>query len=155
MGRTDTASRIVDASPERVFAAFVDPEALVQWLPPSGMTGRFDHFDARAGGSYRMILTYVDDPVGSAKSSADTDVVEGRFTEIVPGRRVVQENVFDSGDPAFSGTMIMSWTALPVAGGTRVDIRADDVPVGISPDDHVAGMNSSLDNLARYLATQS
>jgi len=58
MPRTDQASLVVDASPERVYAAFVDPDALTSWLPPHGMTARFERFDLRPGGSYRMVLTY-------------------------------------------------------------------------------------------------
>jgi uncharacterized protein YndB with AHSA1/START domain len=151
MGRTDTASRVVEASAERVFAALTDPDALLEWLPPAGMTGRFDSFDLRPGGSYRMVLTYADAPAGGAKSSADSDVVECRFTDIVPGVRIVEESEFTSDDPAFSGTMTLTWTLTEVDAGTRVDIRADDVPEGISADDHVAGMNSSLQNLADHL----
>ena len=151
MGRTDTASRVVDASRERAFEALIDPRALVEWLPPTGMTGRFDHFDARPGGAFRMTLTYTDPPVGGGKSSADSDVVDGRYIDIVPGARVVQECDFTSDDPAFAGTMTLSWMLTDVEGRTRVDIRADDVPEGISATDHVAGLNSSLDNLARYL----
>src|ERR1700761_2523593 len=60
MARTDTASRIIAAPPELVYAALVDPEALTAWLPPDGMSGRFERFDARPGGSYRLVLTYAD-----------------------------------------------------------------------------------------------
>lgn len=152
MARTDTASRVVKAPLSRVFEALVDPDALAEWLPPTGMTGRFEHFDARAGGSYRMILTYTDPPAQGGKSAADSDVVEGRFVEIEPDDRVVQVVEFTSDDPTFGGTMTMTWTVTRVDGGTRVELRADDVPVGISAADHADGMNSSLDNLAAYLA---
>lgn len=152
MGRTDTASRVIDAPRDRVFAALVDPSVLVQWLPPEGMTGRFDHFDARPGGSYRMTLTYLDPPADGGKSSADADVVEGHFVEIVPGSHVAQTGDFTSDDAAFAGTMTMTWTLTEADGGTRVDVRADDVPEGISAEDHLAGMSSSLANLAAYLA---
>ena len=54
MGRTDSASRLIDASPQRLYAAFTDPAALAVWLPPSGMTGAFEWFDASPGGGYRM-----------------------------------------------------------------------------------------------------
>jgi uncharacterized protein YndB with AHSA1/START domain len=154
MGRTDKASRIIEAPLKSVYAALVDPAALVEWLPPSGMTGHFEHFDARAGGSYRMTLTYVDPPSAGGKSSTDSDVVEGRFIELVPDERVVQSGDFDSDDPSFAGTMIMTWSLAEVDGGTRVDVVADDVPPGISADDHVDGMNSSLSNLAAYLSEE-
>ncbi|RAV13876.1 ATPase [Mycolicibacterium sp. GF69] len=152
MARVDSASQIVKAPLSRVFEALVDPAALVEWLPPAGMRGRFDHFDARPGGSYRMVLTYVDPPAGGGKTDADSDVVEGRFVEIVPDERVVQISEFNSGEPSFGGSMTMTWSVTRVDGGTRVDIRADGVPPGISAADHVDGMNSSLMNLAAYLA---
>jgi uncharacterized protein YndB with AHSA1/START domain len=151
MPRTDQASRVIAATPERVFAALVDPDALAAWLPPSGMTGEFERFDLRPGGSYRLVLTYADAPRSGGKSSADADVVEARFVEIDPGVRVVQEVEFESDDPAFAGTMTMSWVLTALAEGTRVDIVAENVPDGISVGDHAAGMSSSLANLADYL----
>ncbi|MPZ88174.1 MAG: ATPase [Nitriliruptorales bacterium] len=151
MTRTDTASRVIAAPPKRVYAALVDPDALVAWLPPDGMSGRFERFDARPGGSYRMILTYADASTAPGKATADSDVVEARFLDIAPGVRVVQAVDFVSDDPAFAGTMVMAWEVTAVDAGTRVDIRADDVPAGISATDHAAGLASSLANLARYL----
>src|SRR6476646_10083483 len=99
MARTDSASRMIDAPPNRVFDALVDPQALSVWLPPSGMTGKFEHFDARAGGSYRMTLTYAHSPAHGGKFTSDSDVIEGRFIEIVPGVRIVQAVGFESDDP--------------------------------------------------------
>jgi len=90
MPRRDTASRIVAASPAQVYAALVDRDALEAWLPPEGMTGRFERFDPRPGGSYRLVLTYADAAGGHGKATADSDVVESRFVELVPGQRVVQ-----------------------------------------------------------------
>jgi uncharacterized protein YndB with AHSA1/START domain len=147
--RTDTASRIVAAPPERVFAAFVDEDALIAWLPPEGMQGRFERFDARPGGSYRMILTYADP--GQGKATADSDVVEVRFVDIVPGVCVVQAVEFVSDDPAYAGTMTMTWAVTSVDGGTFVDIQADDVPDAISAADHAVGLTSSLARLAELL----
>jgi uncharacterized protein YndB with AHSA1/START domain len=57
MPREDRASRVIPAESENVYAALVDPEALMDWLPPAGMTGIFERFDARPGGSYRLVLT--------------------------------------------------------------------------------------------------
>jgi uncharacterized protein YndB with AHSA1/START domain len=143
---------VVDAPPERVYAALVDPDALVTWLPPGGMTGRFERFDCRTGGSYRMVLTYADPSTGSGKATGDSDVVEARFVDVVPGRRVVQAVDFVSDDPAFAGTMTMTWEVVPEGTGSRVEIRAEDVPAGISADEHAEGIASSLENLASYLA---
>ncbi|HEY8721296.1 SRPBCC domain-containing protein [Pengzhenrongella sp.] len=151
MSHSDSASRVVAAAADTVYAAFVDPEALLRWLPPAGMSGRFEHFDARPGGSYRMVLTYGGDSPAAGKTTADSDAVSVRYIDIVPGERVVQAVDFDSDDPAFSGTMLMMWQATAVAGGTRVDIRADDVPDGISSEDHAIGPASSLANLAAYV----
>jgi uncharacterized protein YndB with AHSA1/START domain len=151
MTRTDTSSRVIAAPPDRVYSALVDPEALTAWLPPDGMSGRFERFDARPGGSYRLVLTYADASTGQGKTTADSDIVEGRFVELVPGTRVVQAVDFVSDDPANAGTMTMTWQLTAAEGATRVDIRADDVPTGISADDHAAGLRSSLTNLAAYL----
>jgi uncharacterized protein YndB with AHSA1/START domain len=142
---------VIAASPERVYGAFVDPEALVVWLPPEGMTGTFGRFDLRPGGSYRMVLTYADASGSPGKATADSDVVEARFVDVVPGVRVVQAVDFVSEDPAYAGTMTMTWEVTAVDGGTRVDITADDVPDGISAEDHAAGLASSLTNLADHL----
>ena len=152
MPRTDAASRVIAAPPDRVYRAFVDPEALVEWLPPTGMTGRFERFDPTPGGSYRLVLTYDDATGAPGKSSADADVVEARFVEVVPGVRVVQAVDFESDDPAFAGTMTMTWALTAVEGGTRVDITADDVPDGITAADHAEGIAASLANLAAYTA---
>jgi len=174
MPRTDRASRVVDAPVARVFEALVDRDALETWLPPRGMTARFERFDPTPGGSYRLILTYTDpDPSRSGsvgargKSSAvsdveigvdsdvdvEVDIVEARFVAIVPDDRVVQAVDFVADDPAFAGTMTMTWAVRAVVGGTRIDITAEDVPVGISAEDHRAGLTSSLDNLAAYVAS--
>jgi uncharacterized protein YndB with AHSA1/START domain len=151
MPRTDKASRVITAPPERVFAAFVDPDALTVWLAPQGMTARFERFDPRPGGSYRLVLTYAGASPSGGKASADTDIVEARFVEVVPNERVVQAVDFVSADPAFTGTMTMTWSVTAVPGGTRVDITADGVPPGISAEDHAVGLESSLSNLAAYL----
>ena len=151
MPRTDRASRVIDAPVARVFDALVDREALETWLPPGGMTARFERFDPTPGGSYRLVLTYADPADARGKSSADSDIVEARYVDIVPNDRVVQAVDFVSDDPAFAGTMTMTWAVQAVDGGTRVEITADDVPDGISADDHAAGLTSSLDNLAGYV----
>src|SRR5690348_2751910 len=151
MPRTDRGSRVIAASPERVWAALVDPGALLAWLPPGEMTGRFERFDVRPGGSYRMVLTYPDASGAPGKATADSDIVEARLVDIVPGERVGQAVGFVSDGPANGGTMTMTWEVTAVDAGTRVDIVAEDVPDGISAEDHGAGLASSLTKLAAYL----
>lgn len=142
---------MIGAPSEGVYAALVDPTALVAWLPPQGMTGRFERFDARSGGSYRLVLTYDKATSGRGKATVDSDVVEARFVSLVPGLRVVQEVDFESDDPSFAGTMTMHWDISSVDGGSLVQITAEGVPDGISAEDHAAGMASSLANLADHL----
>jgi uncharacterized protein YndB with AHSA1/START domain len=142
---------VIAAPPDHVYAALIDPDALAAWLPPTGMSGRFERFDARPGGSYRLVLTYEDASTTSGKATADSDIVEARFVEIVPGVRVVQAVTFVTDDPAFAGTMTMTWEVTAAGPGTRVDIRADQVPSGISAEDHAAGLASSLANLATHV----
>jgi uncharacterized protein YndB with AHSA1/START domain len=153
MARTDAASRVIAAPPATVYDALVDRDALSAWLPPDGMTARFEHFDPRPGGSYRLVLTYADASDAAGKTTADSDIVEARYVELVPGVRVVQEVDFVSDDPAYAGTMTMTWKVTAVDGGTRVDIIAEDVPDGISAADHATGLASSLANLAAHLET--
>jgi uncharacterized protein YndB with AHSA1/START domain len=151
MPRTDTASRVIAAPPAQVYAALVDREALEAWLPPHGMTARFERFDPRPGGSYRLVLTYADASRAPGKATDDSDIVEARYVDVVPDVRVVQAVEFVSDDPAVAGTMTMTWEVTAVDGGTRVDITADDVPDGISAADHATGLASSLANLAEHV----
>jgi uncharacterized protein YndB with AHSA1/START domain len=97
------------------------------------------------------VLRYADASASGGKAAGDTDVVESRFVDLVPGVRVVQAVEFVSDDPGYAGTMTMTWEVTEVSGGTRVDIIADNVPDGIVADDHAAGLASSLLNLADYL----
>ena len=115
------------------------------------MTARFERFDATPGGSYRLVLTYASPTGSGGKSSADSDIVEARYVDIVGNDRVVQAVDFVSDDPAFAGTMTMTWAVRAEEGGTCVEFIADEVPDGISAEDHAAGLASSLENLASYL----
>jgi uncharacterized protein YndB with AHSA1/START domain len=148
--RTDQATRIIGASPSAIYQAFEDPRAMEAWLPPEGMTGRMLAFDFRDGGYYRMRLTYDDATHAPGKSSEDSDDVDVRFIELIEDRCIQQEVTFDSQDPAFAGVMKMTWTFLPTPSGTRVTVRCDNVPDGISREDHVAGLTSTLEKLAKF-----
>ena len=151
MGRTDRASLLLHVDSARVFEALTDREALQRWLPPAGMHGRFEEFDMREGGSFRLVLTYEDASEAPGKTRGDADVSTARIVQIVPGERVVQEIDFESDDEAFHGTMRMDWSLHPVKDGTEVVVEARDVPSGIRARDHAAGLTSSLSNLAAFL----
>jgi uncharacterized protein YndB with AHSA1/START domain len=148
--RTDSAYRIIVASPARLYAAFIDPMALAAWLPPKGMTGRIEAFDPRPGGAYRMALAYDDKGSGRGKSEADTDRIEGEFVGLEPDMRIVQRAAFESDDPSLEGVMTITWRFDPVPQGTRVTVTCADVPVGIRKKDHLAGLRSTLANLAAF-----
>ena len=107
--------------------------------------------DFREGGSYRMRLTYAEAQEGRGKTSEDSDEVEVRLTKLEVGRTIEQEVNFESEDPAFSGVMRLIWTFQPEGEETLVAIRAENVPEGIRPEDHDAGLNSSLENLAEFV----
>ena len=87
-----------------------------------------------------------------ARPPSATDITAGRFLALEPGRRIVQTVEFESADPAFAGTMVMTWTLEPTPDGTEVTVSAANVPSGISAEDHAAGLASSLENLARFVA---
>jgi uncharacterized protein YndB with AHSA1/START domain len=147
---TDTADTVIEAPPAAVFAALVDPSARAAWLPPTGMTGRFEWFDARTGGGYRMVLEY-DDTSTVGKSEQNRDVAEVRFAAVEAPHRIVEEVDFVSDDPRFAGTMTMTWAVDPVGAGTRVTVTATDVPDGISREDHAEAFASTLANLDAHV----
>ncbi|WP_396129722.1 SRPBCC domain-containing protein [Exiguobacterium mexicanum] len=89
--------------------------------------------------------------MASGKTTAQTDVSNGRFVELVPGQKIVQIGTFDSTDPDFAGEMVQTWYLEALDGGTRVTIVCENVPSGIRKQDHDAGLRSTLDNLAHYL----
>ncbi len=152
-GRTDAAKRFMAAPADSLYRAFLDPEALMAWLPPKGMSGRILLFEPWEGGRYRIELALEGEGHGvSGKSTERTDITSGRFLALVPGRRVAQTVEFESDDSAFAGTMVMTWSLEPSAGGTRVIVTAENVPPGISAEDHSAGLSSSLENLAGFAA---
>jgi uncharacterized protein YndB with AHSA1/START domain len=148
-------SRVIKASPEVLYHAFLDPEGLVVWLPPGEMTGKVHDFDARVGGGYRMSLYYPEtERKFRGKTSDGEDRVNARFVELVPAKRIVQSVIFDSHDPAFAGEMNMVITFAVVDGGTDVVIACHNIPSGIRPEDNEAGCRSTLEKLAGYIETR-
>ncbi len=145
--RIDRAVRRIAASADRIYQALTDGAMVQSWLPPEGARAIMEAFEPWPGGAFRMTLLF--ETLGTGKSSPATDIVEGVFLDLVPGRLVRQRFEFRSEDPAFAGAMVMSWTITPGPDGTDVAIAAEHVPAGIGSRDHEAGMASSLANLAR------
>ena len=143
-------ARIIRARPEQLYAAFMDPAALVAWLPPAGMTGRMHAFDARVGGGYRMSLFYPpDEHTLRGKTSDKEDLVDVRFVELAPPRRIVEAVRFVTADPAFLDEMTLTATFDEVPGGTAVTLEFTNLPPGLRPADNEAGARQSLEQLAR------
>lgn len=151
MSRIDRASRTIAAPAEAVYDALLDREALQAWLPPDGMRGRIERWDPRPGGGFRMVLTYLDPTDSPGKTSDATDVVDVRFADLVRPARVVQTAVFQADDPAYAGTMTMTWHLAAAGDGTEVTVTATGVPPGIDQAVHEEGIASSLANLATYV----
>jgi uncharacterized protein YndB with AHSA1/START domain len=149
-----SVSRIVDAHPEAVFAAFTEPELLVQWQSPDGMTARIHRHDMRPGGGYEMSLFY-DDLRAQGKSGGNEDRYAATFLTFDPPRRIVEEIAFDSDDPDVSQPMIMTVDLEPAGDATRITLTFDNLPAGVSSEDNDEGSRQSLAKLARLLAGNS
>lgn len=149
-GRIDSASRVIYASPQFIYQAFLNPQSLVLWLPPKGMSGSINTFDAHKGGDFSMTLTYKLDRSTIGKTSENTDVFQGKFLELVPDKKIVQSVTFDSDNPAFSGDMMQTWYLEAVLEGTKVTVVCENVPGGVRKADHYEGLLSTLENLATF-----
>ncbi len=148
-GAGTRTSRIIKARPEQLYEAFIDPAALLAWLPPAGMTGKIHKFDARIGGGYRMSLFYPPNERSfRGKTSDKEDMVNARFVELAPPRRIVEAVSFVTTDPAFFGEMTMTVTFEEVSGGTEVTLEFKNLPSGLRPEDNEAGSRLSLEQLA-------
>lgn len=149
-GAWTRTSRIIRARPEQLYQAFIDPAALVAWLPPAEMTGKIHAFDARVGGGYRMSLFYPpDERAHRGKTSDREDMVDVRFVELTPARRIVEAVTFVTTDPALLGEMTMTSTFDEVTGGTEVTLLFENLPPGLRAEDNEAGARLSLEQLAR------
>jgi uncharacterized protein YndB with AHSA1/START domain len=146
MTRTRVVRRI-RASRESVYRALVDADAVAAWRVPDGMSAFVHEFDARVGGSFRVSLTY-ESPQGRGKSAAHTDTYRGRFVELVPNERLVEELEFETSDPAFAGPMRMTTTLSDADNGTDVAVVHDGIPPGVSAQDNEIGTEMALGKLA-------
>jgi uncharacterized protein YndB with AHSA1/START domain len=148
--RVDAGSRFIKASPQTIYQAYMDPQAIAEWRPPDGMRCEILEFEPHAGGKFRMAYVYTAAHPVAGKTAEDRDIFEGRFTELVPGERIVEVVEFESDDPAFAGEMSITTLLAAKPGGTEVTVLCENVPPGIQRDDHLQGINSSLQNLAAF-----
>lgn len=149
-GASTRTSRVIRARPEELYDAFLDPVALVAWLPPAEMTGRMHQFDARVGGGYRMSLFYpADESHVRGKTSEKEDMVDVRFVELARPRRIVEAVSFVTRDPSLLGEMTLTVAFVEVSGGTEVTLLFQNLPRGLRPEDNDAGARMSLEQLAR------
>jgi uncharacterized protein YndB with AHSA1/START domain len=149
--RIDTVSILIKATPAKIYRALTEQSAIRQWKAPAGMHMEIFHYNVNVGGTYRIALRY-DDKKAKGKAGDNSDIVNGRFVELFPGKKIVEVVTFDSPDPAFAGEMIITTELKAEKGGTLVTLTAEQVPEGITQEDHIKGMESSLENLAKFIA---
>ena len=135
---TVTLHRVFRAPPDRLYRAFIDPDAMAKWLPPHGFTGRVLSMDARVGGRYRMQFTNF--------SNGQSHAFGGEYLELVPGERIVHTDSFD--DPNLPGEMRTTITFRPVLVGTEVTAVQEGIPAVIPTEMCYLGWQESLQLLA-------
>ena len=137
MPSTIRLHRVLRATPERVYRAFLDPDAMVKWLPPHGFTGKVHHLDAKVGGTYRMSFTNFN--TGKSHSFG------GTYLELKPNELLRYNDRFD--DPNLPGEMITTVALRKVVCGTEVNITQEGVPDVIPAEACYLGWGESLDLL--------
>ena len=130
--------RVLRAPPARVYRAFIDPTAMVKWLPPHGFTGTVHEMDAHVGGGYRMSFTNF--------STGGSHSFGGRYVEMAEGKRLRYINRFDN--PALEGQMEVSIEFRESIAGTELSIVQSGIPAAIPVDFCVMGWQESLQQLA-------
>jgi uncharacterized protein YndB with AHSA1/START domain len=136
--------RVLRAPPERVYRAFLDPDAMAKWLPPNGFTCKIHHMDAKVGGTYKMSFTNF--------STGKTHSFGGTYIELKPHERIRYTDKFD--DPNLSGEMQTTITLKKVSGGTDVTIVQEGVPAVIPAEACYMGWQESLTLLARLVEAE-
>ena len=141
---TVTLHRVFRAPPDRVYRAFIDPDAMAKWLPPHGFAGRVLSMEARVGGSYRMQFTNV--------SNGQSHAFGGEYLELIPGERIVHTDSFD--DPNLPGEMRTTITFRPVLVGTEVTAVQEGIPAVIPTEMCYLGWQESLQLLALLIEAE-
>lgn len=133
--------RVLRAPAERIYKAFLDPDALCRWLPPFGFVGKIDRIDPREGGSYHMSFTNF----GTGHSHS----FESKFVELLPGERICLADKFD--DPGLNGDMTKTITLRTVMCGTEIEILHEGIPAAIPAEMCYLGWQESLVQLANLV----
>jgi len=133
--------RVLRATPEKIYRAFLDADAMAKWLPPNGFTGKVHHLDAKVGGTYRMSFTNFG--TGSSLSFG------GEYLELAPHERIRYTDKFD--DPNLPGEMQTTVTLNAVSCGTEVNIVQQGIPEIIPPEACYLGWQESLTLLAKLV----
>lgn len=136
--------RVLRATPERVYRAFLDPDAMTKWLPPNGFTGKVHHLDARVGGGYKMSFTNF--------SSGDSHSFGGKYVELKPHERIRYTNQFDN--PGLPGEMTTTVTLRRVSVGTELNVVQQDIPAAIPAEACYLGWQESLVLLAKLVEAE-
>lgn len=133
--------RVLHAPPERVYRAFLDPDAMSKWLPPHGFTAKVHHMEAKVGGTYRMSFTNF--------SSGHAHSFGGRYLELVPHQRIRYADQFE--DPNLRGDMQVTIDLKKVSVGTEINIAQEGLPEVIPVEACYLGWQESLNQLARLV----
>src|SRR3954469_15940937 len=141
---TITLHRVLRASPERVYRAFLDPDAKAKWLPPNGFTGKVHHLEAKVGGTYKMSFTNF--------STGHSHSFGGRYVELVPNERIRHTDVFD--DPNLPGEMVTTIVLKKVSVGTEVNIVQEGIPEVIPAGMCYLGWQESLTFLGQLVEAE-
>jgi uncharacterized protein YndB with AHSA1/START domain len=136
--------RVLRATPEKIYRAFLDPDAMVKWLPPNGFTGKVHHMDAKVGGTYKMSFTNF--TTGKSHSFG------GTYVELTPHERIRYTDKFD--DPNLPGEMQATITLKPVSCGTELNIVQEGVPAVIPAEACYLGWQESLMLLAKLVEAE-
>jgi uncharacterized protein YndB with AHSA1/START domain len=138
MPSTIRLHRVLRATPERVYRAFIDPDAMAKWLPPNGFTGKVHEINAKVGGTYKMSFTNF--------SSGTKISFGGKYLELVPNERVRYTDAFD--DPNLPGEMRTTVVLKKVSVGTEINVTQEGVPDAIPAEACYLGWQESLTQLA-------
>lgn len=130
--------RVLRAPAERVYRAFLDPEAMVKWMPPHGFTGKVHHVEAKTGGSFRMSFTNF--------STGHSHAFGGKYLELVANERIRHTDKFE--DPNMTSEMVVTIALRQVALGTELSIVQEGVPAVIPAEACYLGWQESLEMLA-------